>query len=67
MVFPRDLLIIFLGLQTSIGGPIFRGGLRMIWKVVIWSIWKTWNDIVFSGTSVTPKGVEDMNIYLAWY
>lgn len=34
--------------------------------IVVWSIWKSHNDIVFSGTSVTKKEVEDRCIFLAW-
>lgn len=41
----------------------------MIWHVMVWSIWKSLNDIVLSRSSLTQKEVEDMCIFLAkkWY
>lgn len=54
---------------TSSAALRFRGRLTMIWHVMVWSIWKSLNDIVLSRSSLTQKEVEDMCIFLAkkWY
>lgn len=52
--------------SSSSGVFSSRGSLTMVWHVVIWSIWKSRNDIIFSGSFVPQKEVEDMCIFLAW-
>lgn len=48
VVFPRDILTLFQLFIALSGGSSSRGGLGIIWHVVVWSIWKTRNVIVFS-------------------
>lgn len=53
----------------SSGGSKTRGWLVKVWHVVVFSIWKTMIDMIFSSSLVTPKDVEDISIILVlkWY
>lgn len=65
MVLPRDLTTLF-QMFLSIGSlhRINEGCLK-IWHTVIWSILKSYNDIVFSNKLVASKDLEDLRILLA--
>lgn len=49
----------------GVRGAIWAGCL-MICHVVVWSIWKPHNNILYSNKFMTSKDVKDMRIFLAW-
>lgn len=65
VVIHKDLRL-FLSIFLFLGGRVkYRGGHLMVWHVVIWSIWKVRNDVIFNGITKTTKEVEKKSILLA--
>lgn len=50
----------------SLGGSVnFLGGYLLVCHVVIWYIWKAWNDEIFNRVTKSAKEVEK-SFFLAW-
>lgn len=65
-ILPNNLIAIFL-LSRSLGCiSKIRGSLSIICYVEVLSFWKSYNDIIFTGSSISVKDVKDKRIFLAW-
>ncbi|KAI5399539.1 hypothetical protein KIW84_064759 [Lathyrus oleraceus] len=54
-VFHEHILTLFQMFRPSYGVLRIRGRLTMVCHAVVWSIWKSHNDIFFSGSLKTKK------------
>ena len=65
-VTPIDLVQQFLYFTGLGGGRRVRLGVLLVWHVVIWTIWTSRNDLIFSGGTLSEEPVVDRVKLLAW-
>jgi hypothetical protein len=65
-VSPQDLPQHFLAFTGLGRGKKVRLGLLLVWHAVIWTIWMSRNDLIFSGGTLREEPVVDRVKLLAW-
>lgn len=65
-VIPLGLAQLFLSFTGLGRGKRVRLGLLLIWHAVIWTIWTSRNDLIFSGGALREEPVVDRAKLLAW-
>jgi len=51
----RDLVCLFKGFMILFGKYELRRGLLLVWESIVWSIWTSHNDLVFSGKTLVEE------------
>jgi len=65
-VIPLGFAQQFLSFTGLGGGKRVRLGLLLVWHAVIWNIWTSRNDLIFSGGALREEHVVDRATLLAW-
>jgi hypothetical protein len=66
IIIPPNLSLLFDCLTVSAGTKKVRSGYSLIWHAMVWMIWSSRNNVIFSNGGISPEEVVDAIKLISW-